>query len=83
MLVPFVDRTYYCCVVRKLFHVTHTRREIVFTIGMCICFMTKPQVLHLKVALTIFWYLKHTTNLCLLYHQGENVVPHGYSNIDH
>ncbi len=83
MLVFFVARTYYCCVVRKLFHVTHTQRDIAFAIGMCTHFITKPQVFHLKVAFTVFQYLKHTTDLCLLYHRGENVVPHDYSNSDY
>jgi hypothetical protein len=40
--------------------------------------MTKPQVPNLKVAFTIFEYLKHTIDFCLLYHRGESVVPHGY-----
>jgi hypothetical protein len=54
MLAPFVDQTYYCCVVGKLFHVTHTRFDIAFATSMCTRFVTKPQVLHLKVAFTIF-----------------------------
>jgi hypothetical protein len=45
--------------------------------------MTKPQVPHLNVALTIFEYLKHTIDFCLLYHQGESVVPHGYFNSEY
>jgi hypothetical protein len=83
MLAPFVDQMYTCCVVGKLFHVTHIRFDIAFAIGMCTRFVTKPQVLHLKVAFTIFRYLKHIANLCLLYHGGENVMPHGYSDSDY
>jgi hypothetical protein len=83
MLVPFVVQTYYCCLVGKLFHVTHLQRDIAFAIGMCTHFVTKPQVLHLKAALTVFQYFKNTTDLCLFYHRGENVVPHGYSNSDY
>jgi hypothetical protein len=35
MWAPFVDRTYYYCVVEKFHHVTHTWLDIVFAIGMC------------------------------------------------
>jgi hypothetical protein len=45
--------------------------------------MTKPQFPHLKVAFTIFEYLKHTIDFCLLYHHGESVVPHGYFNSEY
>jgi len=83
MLVPFVDQIYNCCVVGKLFHVTHIRFDIAFATGLCTRFVTKPQVLHLKVAFTIFRYLKHIANLCLLYHGGENVMPHGYFDSDY
>lgn len=78
-----VDWTYYCCVVAKLLHVTHTRPNILFATSMCIQFMTKPQVPHLNIALTIFEYLKHTIDFCLLYHGGESVVPHGYFNSEY
>ncbi len=36
MLAPLVDQTYYCCVVERLLHVTHTWYDIAFAIGMCI-----------------------------------------------
>jgi hypothetical protein len=45
--------------------------------------MTKPQVPHLNVAIIVFQYLKHIADLCLLYCEGENVMPHGYFNSDY
>jgi hypothetical protein len=42
-----VDPTYYRCLVGQLIHLTHTRPNISFTVGVVSRFMTKPQVPHL------------------------------------
>ncbi len=58
----------------------HLQLACALASSMCTCFMIRAQALQLKATLRVFRYLKHTINLCLLYHWWQKVVPHGYSD---
>ncbi|CAH9113692.1 unnamed protein product [Cuscuta europaea] len=60
-----VDQKKYRGMIESLLHLTASRPDIVFSVGLCARFQANPKESHLKVVKRIFKYLKGTTNLCL------------------
>jgi len=48
-------------IVGKLLYLTNTKLDIAYAMGMVSCFMTQPQVPHLKATKHILQYLQRTT----------------------
>jgi hypothetical protein len=75
--------TYYHCGVGKLLHVTNTRPDVGFSVGVVTRFTTRPQEAHLEAMINIFRYLKGTLDSAMHYQRGGEVVPTGYTDSDY
>ena len=53
--------------IRSLLYLTASRPDIVFSVGLCARFQSKPNESHLTAVKRILRYLKHTPNLALWY----------------
>jgi hypothetical protein len=74
---------YYRCGVGKLLHVTNTRPDIGFSMGIVMHFTSRPCHAHLEAMIHIFRYLKGTLDFTLHYQRGGDVVPTGYTDSDY
>jgi hypothetical protein len=69
--------------VGKLLHVTNTRPDIGFSMGIVMHFTSRPCHAHLEAMIHIFRYLKGTLDFTLHYQRGGDVVPTGYTDSDY
>ena len=67
----------------SLLYLTASRPDIVFSVGLCARFQSKPNETHLKVVKQILRYLKHTPDLALWYPKGCNFDLIGYTDADY
>jgi len=80
---PSVEEKSYRGLIGSLLYLTTSRPDIVFSIGLCAHFQSKPKESHLKVVEQIFRYLKHTPDLVLWYPRGCNFDLVGYAGADY
>ncbi|XP_023752689.1 uncharacterized mitochondrial protein AtMg00810-like [Lactuca sativa] len=69
-----VDPTEYRSIVGALRHLTHTRPDLSFLVGVVSRFMEKPTIKHLQVVKGILRYIKGTLNYGLTYTRSEGRV---------
>lgn len=67
----------------SLLYLTVSRPDIVFSVGMCARFQSKPKESHLKAVKRILRYLKGTLNLVLWYPAGSSFDLIGYADADY
>ena len=80
---PLVEEKVYRGMIGSLLRLTASRPDIVFSIGLCACFQSKPNESYLKAVKRILRYLKHTPNLALWYPKGCNFDLIGYADADY
>jgi len=80
---PLVEEKSYRGMIGSLLYLTTSRPDIVFSVGFCAHFQSKPKETHLKVVKCIFRYLKHTPDLILWYPKGCNFDFVGYADVDY
>ncbi|XP_070009981.1 secreted RxLR effector protein 161-like [Nicotiana sylvestris] len=77
------NETMYRGIIGSLLYLTASRRDILFSTGLCARFQSNPKESHLKVAKRTLRYLKRTQDLVLYYHSGENFDLIGYADVDY
>nr|XP_018622684.1 secreted RxLR effector protein 161-like [Nicotiana tomentosiformis] len=70
-------------IIGSLLHLTTSRPDIIFSVGLCARFQSNPKESHLKVAKRILRYLKGTQDLVLYYPSGDNFDLIGYTDADY
>jgi len=80
---PLVEEKSYRGIIGSLLYLTANRPDIVFSVGLCARFQSKPKESHLKAVKQIFRYLKHTPNLALWYPRRCNFYLVGYADADY
>jgi len=80
---PSVEEKSYRGMIRSLLYLTVSRPDIVFSVGLCARFQSKPKETHLKAVKRIFRYLRHTLDLALWYPRGCNFDLVGYADADY
>jgi len=56
---PSIEEKTYKGMIGSLLYLTASRPDIVFSVGLCACFQSKPNEAHLKAVKRILRYLKH------------------------
>jgi len=79
---PSVEEKSYRGMTGSLLYLTASRPNIVFSVGLCAHFQSKPKQTHLKAVKQILRYLKHTPDLALWYPRGCNFGLVGYADAD-
>jgi len=69
---PSVEEKFDRGMIGSLLYLIASRLDIVFSVGSCARFQSKPKESHLKAVKLIFRYLKHTPDLALWYPRGCN-----------
>ena len=77
-----VEDKLYRGMIGSLLYLTASRPDIVFSVGLCARFQSKPKESHLKAVKRIFRYLSGTEDLCLWYPKGSNIDLIGYTDAD-
>jgi len=67
----------------SLLYLTASRRDIVFSVGLCARFQSKPNESHLKTVKRFLRYLNHTPDPALWYPKGCNFDLVGYADADY
>jgi len=80
---PSVEEKTYRGMIGSLLYLTASKPDIVFSVGLCAHFQSKPNETHLKAVKRILRYLKHTTDLALWYPKRCNFDLVGYANADY
>jgi len=80
---PSIEEKLYRGMIGSLLYLTTSRPNIVFSIGLCARFQSKPNQSHLKTIKQILRDLKHTPNLALWYPKGCNFDLVGYADADY
>ena len=57
---PLVEEKSYRGMIGSLLYLTASRPDIIFSVGLCARFQSKPKESHLKAVKWVFRYLKHT-----------------------
>jgi len=70
-------------IIGSLLYLTVSRPNIVFSVGLCARFQSKPKETHLTAVKRILRYLKHTPDLALWYPKGCNFDLIGYPVADY
>ena len=77
-----IDLTYYRCLVGKLIHLTHSRPDISFAVGLVSRFMAQPQSSHLQAAKWILHYVAGTRNDGIFYPSTNDLQVFGFVDAD-
>jgi len=67
----------------SLLYLTTSIPDIVFSVGLCFHFQSKPKQTHLKAVERVLRYLKHTPDLALWYPRGCNFDLIGHADADY
>lgn len=78
-----IDITKYQGMIGSLLYLTVSRRDIMFSVSLCVCFQAYPKESHLSAVKRIMKYLKGTINIGLWYPKGSTCNLIGYSNTDY
>ena len=71
---PSVEEKTYTGMIGSLLYLTASRPYIIFSIGLCARFQSKPNETHLKAVKRILGYLKHTPDLALWYSKDATLI---------
>ena len=78
-----MNSTLYRCLIRSLRYLTHTRPNLLFSVGILSRYMENPNQEHYNGVKRVLSYVKGIEEYGLLYKRGEsNVELIGYSDID-
>ena len=80
---PSVEEKSYKDMIGSPLYLTASRPDIVFGVGLCAHFQSKPKESHLKAVKRIFRYLKHKPDLALWYPRGCSFDVVGYADADY
>ena len=80
---PSVEEKTYRGIIGSLLYLTASRPDIVFSVGLCVRFRSKPNESHLKAVKRILRYLKNTSDLALWYPKECNFNLVGYADADY
>ncbi|XP_070018368.1 secreted RxLR effector protein 161-like [Nicotiana sylvestris] len=78
-----VDQKLYRGMIGSLLHLTTSRPDIIFNVGLCARFQANPKESHLTAVKRILRYLKGTTDLYIWYSKGSNFSLVGYADADY
>jgi hypothetical protein len=78
-----VDQKLYRGMIGSLLYLTAFRPDILFSVCLCARFQSDPRESHLTAVKRIFWYLKGTTNLGLLYRKSLDYLLVGFCDADY
>ncbi|XP_060216298.1 secreted RxLR effector protein 161-like [Lycium barbarum] len=78
-----VNETMYRGIIGSLLHLTASRPDIVFSVGLCARFQSSPKESHLKAAKIILRYHKGSQDLDFFYPSGDNFDLVGYADADY
>ncbi|XP_016510182.1 secreted RxLR effector protein 161-like [Nicotiana tabacum] len=78
-----MNQTMYRGIIGSLLYLTASRRDIVFSVGLCARFQSNPKESHLKVAKRILRYLKGTQDLVLYYPSDDSFNRIRYADADY
>ncbi|KAH0751737.1 hypothetical protein KY285_004885 [Solanum tuberosum] len=79
---PLVNQTMYRGIIGSLWHLTTSRPDIVFSVGMCARFQACPRESYLKAPKRIMRYLKKIGDLVLFYPTCDSFELVGYADAD-
>ncbi|GJT51833.1 retrovirus-related pol polyprotein from transposon TNT 1-94 [Tanacetum coccineum] len=77
------DQTTYHQMIGGLMYLTASRLHIAFATFVCARYQARPTVKHLKEVKRIFWYLRQSYNMVLLYPKDSRFELIAYSDADH
>ncbi|GJY36095.1 retrovirus-related pol polyprotein from transposon TNT 1-94 [Tanacetum coccineum] len=77
-----VDLTLFKSLVGSLRYLTCTRPDILFAVGLIICFMEEPTTKHSNIVKRIVCYIKGTIDYGMFYSTSEDFKLVGYSDSD-
>jgi len=80
---PSVEEKTYTGMIGSLLYLTASRPYIIFSIGLCARFQSKPNETHLKAVKRILRYLKHIPDSALWYPKRCNFDLVRYANADY
>jgi len=80
---PSVEEKSYRGMIGSLLYLTASRHDIIFSVGLCARFQSKPKETHLKAVKRILRYLKHIPDLALWYPKGCNFDLVGYADANY
>ncbi|XP_070014860.1 secreted RxLR effector protein 161-like [Nicotiana sylvestris] len=78
-----VNETMYRGIIGSLLHLTTSKTDNIFSVGLCARFQPSPKESHLKVAKRILRYLKGIQDFVLYYPSGDNFDLIGYADVDY
>ena len=80
----FVDPTLYRSMVGKLIHLTHSRPDLSYSVGIVSrYYMAKPQNSHLQAVKRIFRYVSGTRDYGIMFRKGDQSMLTGYVDSDY
>ena len=79
----FVDPTLYRPMVGKLIHLTHSRPDLSYFVGLVSIYMAKPQNSHLQAVKRIFRYVSGTWDYGIMFTKGDQSMLTGYVDSDY
>ncbi|GJX00757.1 retrovirus-related pol polyprotein from transposon TNT 1-94 [Tanacetum coccineum] len=77
------DQTKYCSMIGGLMYLTATRPDIAFATFVCVHYLARTTVKHLKEVKRIFQYLRRTYNMGLWYPKDSGFDLIAYSDVEH
>jgi len=80
---PKLDQKLYRGMIGSLLYLTASRPDILFSVCLCARFQSDPREPHLTAVKRIFWYLKGTTNLGLLYKKSSDYKLVGFCDANY
>jgi len=80
---PSVEEKSYRGMIGSLLYLTVSGPDIIFSVGLCAHFQSKPKESHLKAIKQIFRYLKHMPDLALRYLRGCIFDLVGYADVNY
>ena len=80
---PSVEEKSYRGMIGSLLYLSARKPDIVFSVGLCARFQSKPNETHLKAVKRILRYLKHAPDLALWYPRGYSFDLVGYADTDY
>ena len=80
---PSIEEKLYRGMIGSLLYLTAGRPDIVFSVGLCARFQSKPNESYLKAVNRILRYLKHTPDVALSYPKECNFDLVRYTDVDY
>jgi len=77
-----VDQSLYRSMIGSLLHLTTSRPDITFAIGVCARYQAEPKMSHLVQVKRIMKYISGTTDYGIIYSHSDNFILIGYCDAD-